>query len=134
MIERCLFLVKPNAIAYRNVGHIITMIEEHGFDILDIKLFAFDPALSRHFYAEHADKEFYPRLEDFMCRGNTIALILEKENAIHEIRELLGDVMPEKRKPGTIRALYGQGITDNGAHASDSLESAEREIGIIFRS
>jgi nucleoside-diphosphate kinase len=132
MIERCLFLIKPNAIAYRDVGHIISMIEEHGFEIRDTKLFRFDPSLSRHFYAEHADKEFYPRLESFMCSGDTIALLLEKENAIHDIRQLLGDVVPEKRKPGTIRALYGQGITDNGGHASDSTEHAAREIEIIF--
>jgi nucleoside-diphosphate kinase len=130
MKQRCLFLIKPNAIG--NIGKIITLIEENGFDILDLKMIRFNPQLSREFYQEHLKKEFYPRLERFMCSGNTVALLLEKENAIAEIRELLGDVIPEKRKPGTIRALYGEGVTDNGGHASDSVESAKREIGIIF--
>jgi len=132
MSERCLFLIKPNAIAEHNVGKIISKIEEHRFEIINIRLFRFDPILSRHFYAEHVGKEFYPRLESFMCSGSTIALLLKKENAIHDIRELLGDVLPEKRKPGTIRALYGQRVTENAGHASDSVEHAAREIEIIF--
>jgi nucleoside-diphosphate kinase len=132
MIEQSLFLIKPNAVAEGHVGHIISMLEDHGFAILQMKLFRFDPELSRRFYKDHLNQEFYPRLESFMCSGDTIALLLEKENAIHELRELMGDVMPEKRKPGTIRALYGKGITDNGAHASDCIESAKREIRVIF--
>lgn len=130
MRQRCLFLIKPNAVAQRNVGKIVTMIEEHGFELRNTRQFRFDPALSRRFYAEHLDKD--ARLETFMCSGDSIALILEREDAIHEIRELLGAVVPEKRQPGTIRALYGAGITDNGGHASDSAEHASREIEIIF--
>ncbi|MDI3503392.1 MAG: nucleoside-diphosphate kinase [Candidatus Cloacimonadota bacterium] len=132
MIEQSLFLIKPNAVSSRHVGHIITMLEEHDFAIRQMKLFRFDQELARRFYQEHLEKEFYPRLESFMCSGNTVALLLEKEHAIHELRELMGEVEPEKRKPGTIRALYGNGVTDNGAHASDSAASAIREIGIIF--
>ncbi|MCK9557846.1 MAG: nucleoside-diphosphate kinase [Candidatus Cloacimonetes bacterium] len=133
MIERSLFLIKPNAVAHHHVGHIISILEEHRFNILNIKLFRFDEQLCRLFYADHLNKDFYPRLESFMCSGDTVALLLERENAIHLLREIIGDVIPEKRKPGTIRALYGDGITDNGAHASDSPESAQREIAIIFR-
>ncbi|MDY0319227.1 MAG: nucleoside-diphosphate kinase [Candidatus Cloacimonadaceae bacterium] len=132
MTQLCLFLIKPNAVEDGNAGRIITMLEDDGFRVLNMKMFTFNPELSREFYAEHLGKEFYPRLESFMCSGPTIGMILEKENAIHDIRELLGDVKPENRKPGTIRALYGKGITDNGGHASDSPEHAEREIKIIF--
>ncbi|MCB5251672.1 MAG: nucleoside-diphosphate kinase [Candidatus Cloacimonadaceae bacterium] len=132
MIEQSLFLIKPNAVMRGHVGQIITMLEDQGFAIVKMKLFRFDEELARIFYAEHIGKEFYPRLQRFMCSGNTVALLLERENAIKVLRELIGDLSPEKRKPGTIRALYGDGVTENGAHASDSLESAKRETEVIF--
>lgn len=125
-------MIKPNAVAEGHVGEIITMLEKVGFKIKAMRMFRFDKELSALFYKDHLDKEFYPRLERFMCSGDTIAMVLEKENAIHDLRELIGDVIPEKRKAGTIRALYGNGITDNGAHASDSAKSALREISILF--
>ena len=132
MIERSLFLIKPNAVYHRHIGHIISILEEHGFRILDMKLVHFDTQLCRLFYAEHLQNDFYTGLESFMRSGPTVALLLEKENAIHLLREIMGDVIPAKRNAGTIRALYGEGITDNGAHASDSQQSAQREISIIF--
>ncbi|MCB5287114.1 MAG: nucleoside-diphosphate kinase [Candidatus Cloacimonetes bacterium] len=132
MIEQSLFLIKPNAVMQGHVGHIISMLEDHGFSILKMKLFRFDEELSRIFYAEHIGKEFFNRLQSFMCSGDTVALLLEREDAIHHLRELNGDVLPEKRQPGTIRALYGAGITENGVHSSDSLDSAKREIEVIF--
>ncbi|MCK9242459.1 MAG: nucleoside-diphosphate kinase [Candidatus Cloacimonetes bacterium] len=125
-------MIKPNAVMRGHVGQIITMLEDQGFAIVKMKLFRFDEELARIFYAEHIGKEFYPRLQRFMCSGNTVALLLERENAIKVLRELIGDLSPEKRKPGTIRALYGDGVTENGAHASDSLESAKRETEVIF--
>ena len=67
-----------------------------------------------------------------MTSDDTVALILEKENAIHDLRELIGAVEPELRKPGTIRYLYGEGVTENGVHASDCLQSAKREIEVVF--
>ena len=132
MIEQSLFLIKPNAVMQGHVGRIISMLEDHGFSILKMKLFRFDEELAKSFYAEHIGKEFFNRLQSCMCSGNTIALLLEKENAIHDLRELNGDVSPQKARPGTIRALHGNGITDNGVHSSDSLASARRETKIIF--
>jgi len=132
MITRTLLLIKPDAVEANHVGEIISMVQHRGFDIPQAKVFSFDPKLCAEFYKDHLGKDFYPRLEAFMCKGRTWALILEKEDAVHELRELLGDVIPEKRKAGTIRAVFGHGITDNGAHGSDSEMSAEREIGVIF--
>ncbi len=132
MIEQTLLLIKPDAVAAGNVGRIITTIEDNDFSILAARVFRFDQKLSEVFYRDHLGKDFYPRLEAFMCSGLTWALVLQKDNAVHELRELLGDVIPEQRKAGSIRAMYGHGITDNGAHGSDSVQSAEREIGVIF--
>jgi nucleoside-diphosphate kinase len=132
MTQQTLFLIKPDAVAHGHVGQIIAMIEAQGFHIVAIRKFSFTPELAATFYAEHIGKEFYTRLVNFMCSGDTIGMILEKENAIPDLRELIGDVEPAKRKPHTIRALYGEGVTENAVHASDCPASAAREIPIIF--
>ncbi len=97
-----------------------------------LKLFRFDRGLASEFYAEHLGKSFFDKLVDFMMSDDTVAIVVEKENAIQDLRELIGAVEPEKRKPGTIRFLFGEGVTENGVHASDSELSAFREIGVIF--
>ncbi|MCB5234054.1 MAG: nucleoside-diphosphate kinase [Candidatus Cloacimonetes bacterium] len=132
MIEQTLMLIKPNAVRDGHIGDIISIIERDGFTIKKMKQMRFDENLAAKFYQEHLGKGFYERLLSFMCSGDSVALLLEKENAIAGLRELMGDVVPEKRKPGTIRALYGADVTENGVHGSDSPESAVREIGIVF--
>lgn len=132
MNEQSLFLIKPNAIEKRHVGHIISMVEEKGFIIRNIKIFRFDENSAKEFYAEHLGKEFFERLVSFMISGSTVALLLEKNNAVADLRMLVGDTDPQKRLHGTIRYLYAEGITENAVHASDSLEHARREIGLIF--
>lgn len=132
MIEQSLLIIKPNAFVKGKVGAIINILEEKGFQLKQLKLFQFDPPLAKEFYAEHIHKAFYPRLEEFMCSAPSVAVLLEKEDAIEDLRELLGAVEPSERKEGTIRYYYGEGATENGAHASDSKMSAIREIKIIF--
>lgn len=132
MIEQTLLLIKPNAVRDGHIGDIISVIEHDGFTIKKMKKMCFDGTLAAKFYQEHIGKGFYDRLLNFMCSGDSVALLLEKEDAIARLRELMGDVAPEKRKPGTIRALYGADVTENAVHGSDSPESAVREIGIVF--
>lgn len=132
MIERSLLLIKPNAVQHKHIGHIISLLERGGYQISALKLFRFDNELAAQFYAEHVGKSFFAHLVDFMTSADTVAIIVEKANAIHDLRELIGAVEPEKRKPGTIRFLFGEGVTENGVHASDSAQSAEREIQVIF--
>ena len=132
MNEQSLLLIKPNAVQQKHIGHIITMVEERGFIIRNIKIFEFSPAKARDFYIEHEGKEFFDRLIKFMISGTTIALLLEKSNAVRDLRNLVGDADPAHRAPGTIRALYAEGITENAVHASDSREHAARETELIF--
>lgn len=132
MTERSLLLIKPNAVQHGHIGEIISILEKEQYRFIGMKIFRFDSALAARFYAEHKGKAFYDKLLDFMTSDDTVALILEKENAIHELRELIGAVEPELRKPGTIRYLYGEGVTENGVHASDCQQSAQREIAVIF--
>ena len=132
MKRRTLMLIKPDAVRAKSVGKILLMVEEHGFEIIQAKVFCFDKALCDRFYREHHGKGFYPRLEAFMCSGKSWALILEKDDAVKSLRTLMGAVEVEKRVPGTIRYHYGHGLTDNAVHGSDSEASAVREIEIIF--
>ncbi len=132
MIQQTLLLIKPNAFRNHHVGHIISILEEAGFKLLRMKEFQFTPASAAVFYDIHKGKEFFERLVAFMCSAPTVALLLEKENAVEELRELIGEVDPSLRKPGTIRDLYAEGVTENAVHASDSLANAERETGLIF--
>ena len=132
MKEQTLLLIKPNATAQKHIGEIITIIERNGYDILKLRSFTFDLPLAHAFYEEHAGKEFFERLINFMTSGMTVAALLEKENAVADLRELVGDTYPERRKPGTIRAVYADNITENAVHASDSPMHAKREIALIF--
>lgn len=60
-----------------------------------------------------------------------IALIYEGVGAVAKIRDVLGPTDPSKAPPGSIRREFGQNIMVNAAHASDSTESATRELGIV---
>lgn len=132
MIEQTLLLIKPNATRKGHIGDILAIIEKNGYTIKLLKSFQFDKALAEKFYAEHIGKEFFERLVTFMTSGMTVAALLEKEDSVPDLRELIGDTNPEKRKPGTIRYLYADSVTENAVHASDSHDHALYEINLIF--
>jgi nucleoside-diphosphate kinase len=132
MNEQSLLLIKPNAVEHHHVGHIISMVEDYGFVLTNIKTFKFTRERAEEFYEMHRGKEFFERLVTFMCSGVTIAILLERQEAVSRLRELVGDADPGKRKPDTIRAMYADGVTENAVHASDSPEAASREISLVF--
>ena len=131
-MTKTLLLIKPNATQKNVSGRIISIIEENGFIISNILLLKMSYDLAAKFYSVHKEKAFYKKLIDFMTSGNTIAIILEKENAVEDLRTLVGDTNPQKANIGTIRYLYADSLTFNAVHASDSDENAEKEIKIIF--
>ncbi|MCD6182201.1 MAG: nucleoside-diphosphate kinase [Candidatus Cloacimonetes bacterium] len=132
MEHTTLLLIKPNATAKNKIGEIIKMVEDHGFVIDRLKIFRFDTELGRQFYAIHAEKPFFSRLIDFMTSGKTVAVVVHRDNAVAFLRKLVGNTDHTQAAPGTIRHLYGESITMNAVHASDSPENAVREIGLIF--
>lgn len=132
MTQKTLLLIKPNAVQAQHIGHIISIVEEHGFLLMDVKVLKFCNGLAEEFYIAHKGKEFYQRLLEFMCSGETVALLLKRTNAIEKLRELVGSADPAERAPNTIRHLYANGVTENAVHASDSEEAAKREIELIF--
>ena len=88
--------------------------------------------VAQQHYAEHVEKDFYESLRDFMCSGPLVAAVLSGDDAIALVRELNGATDPAKAEPGTIRADFAKTVRQNAVHASDSVESARREIAIWF--
>lgn len=132
MITRTLSIVKPDAVADRNTGKILNLIEENHFRIIALKMLQFTPIDVIKFYTIHKDRPFFRNLTLFMTAGPIIVMVLEKENAVASFRELIGNTDPREAAPGTIRHLFGHSKTRNAIHASDSEENARREISFFF--
>ncbi|MEO0236368.1 MAG: nucleoside-diphosphate kinase, partial [candidate division WOR-3 bacterium] len=124
-MNKTLLLLKPDALQKRVVGEIISMIEKAGFNILNIRMKRWTKAEAEKFYAVHKGKEFFEGLIEFMTSGPVIGILLEKDNAIEELRNLVGATDPAKAEPGTIRNKYGTNVRVNAVHASDSPSSFE---------
>ena len=133
MPDRTLVLLKPDAVERKLVGAILSRFETKNLDIVALdRRVAAQATLAEH-YAEHVDKPFYGELVEFMSRGPLVALVVEgPENTWEVVRNMMGATNPAKAAPGTIRGDFGILFTENLVHGSDSLESAQREIGIWF--
>ncbi|MET8703193.1 nucleoside-diphosphate kinase [Kitasatospora sp. NPDC004723] len=133
MSQRTLVLLKPDAVKRGLAGEIISRIERKaGWRLAAVELRTFDRATLEHHYAEHAGRPFYEPLLEFMTSGPSIALIVEGEEVVPGIRMLAGATNPLEAGAGTIRGDYATITRENLIHASDSVESAEREIKIFF--
>lgn len=133
MSDRTLVLLKPDAVERGLVGSILSRFEAKGLTLVALDLRTLDAdTLARH-YEEHVGKGFYADLVEFMSRGPVAALVLEgPEDTWEVVRGMMGATNPRKAAPGTIRGDLGILFTENLVHGSDSLASAEREIGIFF--
>lgn len=133
MLERSLVLLKPDCIERRLMGQIIARFEAKGLNIVAMKMLRVTPELSKQHYAEHVAKPFYPSLEQFITSAPIVALAVEGLDVIRVIREMLGATSGLKAAPGTIRGDFSSSRQMNLVHASDSAESAERELALYFR-
>jgi nucleoside-diphosphate kinase len=133
MSDRTLVLLKPDAVERGLVGEILGRFEAKNLKIVAMDLRSLDAdTLARH-YEEHVGKGFYAELVQFMSRGPVVALALEgPENTWEVVRTMMGATNPRNAAPGTIRGDLGILFTENLVHGSDSLASAERELGIFF--
>ena len=130
--EQTFGIIKANAVQNGHVGGILTAIEGAGFKLKGMRMARLTPAICKGFYAEHVGKGFYPDLEAFMTEGPVVLLCLERENAILAWRELMGATDPAKAAEGTLRKVYGESLSRNATHGSDSPESAARELAYFF--
>jgi len=131
-MERTLILCKPDCVERRLVGRVLTRFEEKGLNIIAMKMLRVTPELAKQHYAEHVDKPFYPELEGFITSAPVVAAVLEGLEAIRVVREMLGATSGLKAVAGTIRGDFSSSRQKNLAHASDSSESADREIALYF--
>lgn len=131
-MSRSLVLIKPDAVKKNVIGKIITKYEDNGLKVLALEMKKITKDFAKIHYAEHKGKGFYDELIKFITSGPLCVLILEGENAVEKIREINGKTDPILAQEGTIRKLYATDKTKNAVHASDSLESARREIKLWF--
>lgn len=132
MLEKTLVLIKPDAFRKHYSGEIIKRYEDEGLKILAMKLMKMDEKIASKHYAEHIGRPYYDDLMGFMTSGPIIAMVLEGEDAIANVRRINGKTNPAQADEGTIRKLYAESGSRNAVHASDSPESATREISIFF--
>lgn len=131
-MEKTLLIIKPDAIRRHLIGHIVSRLEKAGFIIRGMRMEHLTPDKARRFYAMHEGKPFLPALVEFMCSTPVVAIMLEKDNAIADLRLLIGATDPAKAACGTLRQEIALNIQENSVHASDSVESASREIPFFF--
>lgn len=131
-IGRTLLLIKPDGVKRGLIGEIIRRIEQKGLKIIELKITSVDERTAGRLYAEHAHKQFFSSLVDYIMSGPVVAMVLEGKNIVSVVRDMVGATDPSKAMKGTIRGDFASSLTQNTVHASDSLESAKREIGIFF--
>ena len=132
MSERTLVLVKPDAVRRGLVGEVLSRFERKGLGLAAMDLRTIDAASADRHYAEHVDKAFYPPLRDFITSGPLVALVLEGDEAIAVVRILVGATDGRAAAAGTIRGDLSLSNRENLVHASDSADSAAREISHFF--
>jgi nucleoside-diphosphate kinase len=131
-MERTFVMVKPDGVQRGMVGKVISRFEAKGLKLVAAKLMVIDKNLASKHYAEHVGKPFYENLVNFITMGPVLAMVWEGHDSIATVRFVVGKTNPAEAGPGTIRGLYGMTTGRNIIHASDSLASAEREIGLFF--
>ena len=133
-IEHTYVMVKPDGVARRLVGEVISRFERKGFTLEQLRMLTVDEAMARRHYEEHVDKPFFPELLAFITSGPVVAMEWSGESAIAASRVLMGATNPLDAAPGTIRGDLADVITENIVHGSDSADSARRELAIFFGS
>lgn len=132
MKERTLAILKPDCVQKKLVGKVINHLLEAGFEIIAMKIVKLTRETAGEFYSVHKDKSFYNNLLDFMTESKVVPIVLERENAVSELRKTIGATDPAEAEEGTIRKLFAASKQNNIIHASDSVENAEIEKAFFF--
>lgn len=130
--ERTLVLIKPDAVERGLIGEVLSRFERKGFVIEAMEMRVMDHGLASQHYIDHVNKGFYPELRDFMTGGPLVAFVLAGDQAVEVVRGMIGATDGRKAAAGTIRGDLGLSNQRNLVHASDSAESAAREIKLWF--
>ena len=131
-IERTYSMIKPDGVENRHVGEIISRIESAGLTNEKMELTMVTPEQAAENYKEHEGKPFYDGLISYITSGPVVKMVVAGEGAVAVMRKLMGATNCAQAAPGTIRGDFGLTVDRNVIHGSDSVESAEREIGVFF--
>ncbi len=132
-MERTLVIIKPDAVKAKHVGDIISIYENNGLSIENMKMMYANEELLKKHYEEHTDKSFYPSLVKFILSGKIVVMEIMGEDAVDKVREINGVTDSMKAEKGTVRNLYGTDIQQNAVHGSANSDDAKRELDIWSR-
>lgn len=130
--QQTLSIIKPDAVAAKHIGPILSRFEEQGLRIAALKMTKLTKEQAGQFYAIHKNRPFYHDLVEFMSTGPVVVLVLKGEEAVAKTRALMGATDPAKAEKNTIRAEFAQSVTKNAVHGSDSVENAQKKISFFF--
>ena len=125
-------IIKPTAVKNKKTGPILAMINDAGFRICSMKMTLLTKQQAQAFYKVHSERPFYDGLVEFMTSGPVVAMIICRDNAVEEFRQLIGETDPSLAKDGTIRKIYATSLQMNAIHGSDSSENAIKEAAFFF--
>jgi nucleoside-diphosphate kinase len=131
-MDRTFVMVKPDGVQRGLVGDIVARFERRGLKIAAMKMLVVSDELAKKHYAEHAAKPFFPNLVGFIRSGPTVAMVVEGKDVVPIVRSMVGATNPANSSPGTIRGDFALDMGRNVIHASDSPDSAKREISLYF--
>jgi nucleoside-diphosphate kinase len=126
-------MLKPGVLNRRIIGEVISRLEKKGLKLVGLKMMQITPELAAQHYAEHKGKPFYDSLVDYITSGPVVAMVWQGDDCVTLVRKLIGSTSPAEAHPGTIRGDFCSHTQHNIIHASDSDESAAREIKLFFR-
>ena len=131
-MSRTLTIIKPDAFGSGKAGKIMAHLEGAGFRVVAARVVQLSGAQAREFYAVHRERPFYGSLVQFMTSGPCMPLLLERDDAVAELRRVIGATDPAEAAEGTVRRLFAESKERNAIHASDSDENADREAHFFF--
>ncbi len=132
MPQRTFSIIKPDAVRKNSTGAILAALDQAGFRLVAIRQQSITKRQAEGFYAVHRERPFFNELTDFMTSGPIFLIVLEKENAVADLRKLMGATNPANAEEGTIRKKFASSIQENAIHGSDAEETAAFEIGYWF--
>lgn len=132
MAQRTFSIIKPDAVRNGHAGAILAEIEKAGFRVVSIRKQSISKAQAEGFYYVHKARPFFNDLCEFMSSGPIFLMVLEKDNAIADLRKLMGATNPANAEEGTIRRKFASSIQENAIHGSDAEDTANFEIGYWF--
>lgn len=130
--NRTLTIVKPDAFAAGKAGKIVAHLEGAGFKVVAARVMHLSTAQAEEFYGVHRERPFFRSLVTFMTSGKCMPIVLERDDAVAELRKVIGSTDPAEAAEGTVRKLYAESKERNAIHASDSDENASRESRFFF--